>query len=496
MNSHGPKAPPDKPSPPRGARAGLVVLGVALALVLLEIGLRAGGALWTQSRERGNVARLDDSDAIRILCLGESTTAYGYPEVLERLLNQDAPLRPYRVFNEGVAGTTTDQILARVPGLLARYDPDVVVAMIGVNDPKETPSGEGASDGRPVLARLRVVELYTLLVQHLRDRFSGIGAGPAGTPGPPPETRARIERAEAARVAGRIDQARSIAEEATRADPRSYDAWRIRLITELTAETGPRRDAVRPAEAYFLQQLQQDPGDLDARLTLARLYLDVAAYEDLRSLLIAAPERARAHRPWQRLLASAYEFPAADAARKGAWDLAIRYLEDGLAVLPPAAILIRAEFRDRLARAEQSRGDAHASARHTARARALRARLDDSFTAKRYRALHAAVVEHGSRLVAVPYPGRPVGALREILDDAEDVVFVDHAETFQRAVDEHGFWGVYVDEFAGDFGHMSELGKTLLSRNVAASVRRAVARASCDEPAVDPDSIAPNACSG
>ena len=154
-------------------------------------------------------------------------------------------------------------------------------------------------------------------------------------------------------------------------------------------------------------------------------------------------------------------------------DTAVAELEAGLAKLPTDATLIRAEFRDRIARSEEARGDSAAAEHHTTAARELRGRLDHSFTARSYRTLYDSLRDRRVQLVASQYPGRSIDEVKEMLDGAPDVVFVDNAASFREAIDRHGFWRVYEDEFAGDFGHMTELGKEILARRVADGVRAA-----------------------
>ncbi|MDG2303281.1 MAG: GDSL-type esterase/lipase family protein [Candidatus Binatia bacterium] len=453
--------------PTRAQRAGLVLLGLLLPLLLLEVGLRISGAFWTRSQDRANTARLDDDGAIRVLCLGESTTAYGYPAVLERILNEGQPVPPYRVFNEGIAGTTTDQILERLPGLLDRYEPDVVVSMMGINDPKDAPvRGLGT-----MLSSLRVVELYRLLSEHLGDRWSGIGGGPVMAE--TPEAPGLLAEAEDRLGEGDLSEAHALVRRATETAPRSYDAWRLRIQIEGAQGLRDRSALLEPANSALGKRLAATPTDLATRLTLARLHLDVRAYDETRALLLDAPSPAPEHQRWRRLLAAAYEFPSREAAQRADWDTAVAELEAGLAKLPTDATLIRAEFRDRIARSEEARGDSAAAEHHTTAARELRGRLDHSFTARSYRTLYDSLRDRRVQLVASQYPGRSIDEVKEMLDGAPDVVFVDNAASFREAIDRHGFWRVYEDEFAGDFGHMTELGKEILARRVADGVRAA-----------------------
>jgi tetratricopeptide (TPR) repeat protein len=116
------------------ARAGLVaLLAAALALAGLELALRAAGAAVSLSR-RARVLFVS-RDKVRVVCLGESTTfgaATSYPAELEKLLNASSPR--YAVFNLGLSGGRTDDILHELEADLDLYRPDVVVAMMGVND--------------------------------------------------------------------------------------------------------------------------------------------------------------------------------------------------------------------------------------------------------------------------------------------------------------------------------------------------------------------------
>src|SRR5689334_16815399 len=81
-------------------RIALVGFGLGLSIVLLEAGLRTAGMVWLWLRARENAAALDATSTIRVLCVGESTTALGgpdaYPRKLEMLLNRQGGGRRFR----------------------------------------------------------------------------------------------------------------------------------------------------------------------------------------------------------------------------------------------------------------------------------------------------------------------------------------------------------------------------------------------------------------
>ncbi len=137
-------------------RVGLVALGVALAFVVLEIGLQLGAlAFWITGRP---IPQAFLGGRRRILCLGDSNT-YGlrmvnrddaYPQQLEHLWNAAHEGSPIEVLNLGYPGTNSSKLIHDLPRMLDTLRPDMVIIMIGANDywtapvPAEETSGFGA----------------------------------------------------------------------------------------------------------------------------------------------------------------------------------------------------------------------------------------------------------------------------------------------------------------------------------------------------------------
>lgn len=117
-------------------KAAVWAFRIILILVLVEAGLRIGGFGFLAAQRYEN--KVDD-DSYRILALGESTTANLYngqsswPDELESMLNQESNIS-FVVFNEGIVGAATTEILSKLKGNLDRYDPDMVIVMMGSDD--------------------------------------------------------------------------------------------------------------------------------------------------------------------------------------------------------------------------------------------------------------------------------------------------------------------------------------------------------------------------
>ena len=61
-------------------------------------------------------------------------TGHDWPLQLWELLRSRLPETDWIVFNEGYTGTTSGRLAAELPGWLDDYRPDLVIAMLGVND--------------------------------------------------------------------------------------------------------------------------------------------------------------------------------------------------------------------------------------------------------------------------------------------------------------------------------------------------------------------------
>ena len=106
---------------------------IFLCLLVLVGGVALDRPLAAQSLEPGRSAQRN------IVIVGDSLSAAynmesreAWPSLLQLRLDQDG--YPWRVFNSSITGDTTQGGLARLPRLLQRYSPDLVVIELGGND--------------------------------------------------------------------------------------------------------------------------------------------------------------------------------------------------------------------------------------------------------------------------------------------------------------------------------------------------------------------------
>ena len=120
----------------------LFLIVILVSLISIEISLRAYGFLISSWQQKKQSNLLDSKYSITILALGESTTTSPYlgedrswPKQLEEILNERfRGQTTFNVVNKGVPGTITNHILDKYEDYLDEYSPDIVTAMMGIND--------------------------------------------------------------------------------------------------------------------------------------------------------------------------------------------------------------------------------------------------------------------------------------------------------------------------------------------------------------------------
>ena len=159
----------------------LLIFSLFLAVIILELGLRLGGFVLLSLQEYRNRISLREKGTYRILCLGESTTEAGgvdsYPSQLQEILNERKIGEKFSVINKGLSGITTEGIVSQLKGNLDKYNPDMVIVMMGINDGPETRKHDEEKEKRPVFSftSFRVYKLARLLRLHFIQKLKELG---------------------------------------------------------------------------------------------------------------------------------------------------------------------------------------------------------------------------------------------------------------------------------------------------------------------------------
>ena len=418
--------------------------GLLLPVLLLEVLLRLSGFALLSYREYSNRLKLEAKGSCVVLCLGESTTYGQYPEPLEKLLNEKSGGISFKVIDEGVPGTNTTTIISRLESNIKKYNPDIIVAMMGENDgEKYSPYPEDS-----FFKRFKTYRLINLIAGHVSSRLWGRPEKPAL-----PEQTAGQEQ-----------------------------------IT-ITPQT------FRDGTGTFKKELEKDPKDVEAYISLFRAYYWNGQYDKARQLAdnieksfpdadtvrdkIAGylrviypvgdrrPERYLERLAEKKVKTIAVYKSLGDIYREtGKPEKAAEVYEKGLEVLGENSWMLGS-----LATVYRDMGNSSRAALYTSRAEKFRESFCKTETRRNLIKLAQIASSRGIKLILMQYPLRDERPLRDILgDNGNGVVFVGNRENFRKALKTKDYWYLFRDNFAGDFGHCTEEGNGLIAENLAAAI--------------------------
>lgn len=130
----------------RGSRVGYItrrlvafLVGLVLCIIILEIGLRVVGSVYSHLSETDTTTQTDTH--ITVLAIGDSVTfgigapiGFSYPAQLQSIINKEVANKQCTVVNRGRPGQNTAQILPRVEGWLRQFKPSVVTILLGAQN--------------------------------------------------------------------------------------------------------------------------------------------------------------------------------------------------------------------------------------------------------------------------------------------------------------------------------------------------------------------------
>jgi tetratricopeptide (TPR) repeat protein len=383
----------------------LIIFGLFLFLILLEAGLRLGGFIILSLQEYRNLRSIKHKGTYRILCLGESTTADQWPPHLEEVLNQRHAGVRFSVIDKGVRATQTPIILAHLESNLNTYHPDMVVAMIGLNDRAPYIPDKAVSTSKIALflASFRTYKLSRLLWLHIITKVKE-------------EVRLDSGSGQLYQAQGKFPQAEDSYKKAIELQPQNSDAY-VGLGQLYEAQ-----DKFSQAEDSYKKAIELKLRNNGAYVGLGRLYE-------------AQGKFSQAEDSYKKAIESTPQNNWAYGA------LAVLYGKMG----KPEQVKVYAEKAGR-----------------------LRPVNFNPITVQNYCRLKDILDKKGIRLVCVQYPMLNIGSLKKIFENQEGaMIFVNNEQIFKDAVKKDGYDAYFEDAFAGDFGHCTVKGNRLLAANIA-----------------------------
>ena len=517
------KKDPSKTAIPAWRKIASLLLGLLLSLALLEAGFRLGGFVQLSLHEYGNLQSMKQKGAYRILCLGDSTTLGAYPRFLEQILNERHIGVRFSVIDKGSGGTDARAILSRVESYLAKYHPDLVVAMMGNTDKGYGLSQDLSMNDTGIFRHSLLYQFVKMRFVHFLEKLKrgNIDDARGSPPGrglipergrPVPEranlaneapaqivTRADLRDAEGIqgstdshRNGGRISKTEGSLKNANKLHPGNdmayVDSGRIYKW----------QGKLSQAEDAYKKAISINPLNARAYIGLGRLYREQRKFsqaeDSFRKAIAIYPRNGMAYAGLGELYMDYGIFSQAEDAFKKVLELnptdEFTLIELGSLYRDQGELAqtedlfkksIGINFKrvpERTLRALTSlyeeMGKPELAKKYAEMAQRMGSEDNAAATVENYLKLKGILDRSGIKLVCVQYPMRNIAPLKRIFENSKGVIFVDNENLFKEAVKQSSYNEYFRDMANGDTGHCTEKGNELLAQNIADVILREV----------------------
>jgi lysophospholipase L1-like esterase len=495
----------------------LVGFGVVLALVSIEIFLQ--GAHWYARKTRLKDLIGDGHETVKILCLGESTTESGgwshpgsWPKLLEQMLSKKLN-RDVIVYNRGIVGSNTTQVLENLTTWIAELKPTIVITMLGINDDLNVLVYHTAneSDALQILDRFRLYKLVRLL---LRSQLAHIlPIVDAAKNQQSDQLIELLSKKDAALQASNNLALIPIMESLAEKDPSTpiyyygylkdllfYSNAQEELLSYLKKLRG--MDVIAQLDEQTHQELYDRLGELAldrfSEFRLRLTLLELLNRHDQALTLIDKTLEDLEMRPYAAARLASHKLQFAKEESFSAWQNLFQILKERPILRRAVALYLihSSEFELSslfLVNDDESQmvNDLDKSRGVVLRHKALALWMSKNFeqaerifkmdelqqirapnitTQSNYKKIITRIKESGATAIAMQYPMLSVKPLKALLSETEPDAFIDNEQVFKKAVLENGYNQVFYDAFAGSFGHTTDLGNQIIAENIVSQL--------------------------
>lgn len=426
----------------------LIFIGILLSLIFLEIGLQTVSYVNKLIKNHNINKQLKNKNTITILCLGESTTDNQWPPILQKILDKKSKNKKFNVIDEGKAECNTNDIINIVSEVIAKEkNIDIIISMMGIND----------HDKNVVTIRktkFKTLKLFYLIKKHLiSDLFANNSE----------DNISLLEKAKNLASLKNFEKSTLLLKKIE--DPKINKTQKREKYELLIRNSLSLNDNNINTNNYL--EIKQYLNIINKIEPIFYLSLKIMIYEkDVEQIRKLFSDEKIINEYLYSILCS-----LDDMSNIGATDVVERIKN-----------LIYTSINDNSNTDTQTRKIGYVALNYFIEKEYTKANnLFDSQTnillkniskqtIKNYLKLYKICESNNIKLIAMQYPVRSIKTLKEILKFCDRVTFISNEENFKQTLTTHKIEDIFNDRFAGDFGHCTELGNTLIAENVAETI--------------------------
>lgn len=379
----------------------LVLIGIILAIVFIEISLQIVSFIVKEYKEYAIKKSIKSKKDITIMCIGESTTCGQYPLQLQKCLSENYKKFSFNVIDKGLSGQKSINIFNELDNCIKKYNPDIVISMIGINDWKILPWDKNKNS--PFFQICTNLKTYKILCFYLDILL---------------QSKQNIkEEIIFNEKWSESNESNEIISKACRID-KSFKNLYYNSNKYLNYNLFANSSGMDYAMLYEVLL----KGNVKNNFDYIKFNREIFYYKDLDYILGNMDE---------------YDYNDTILGR-----IAVNYLEHK---------------------------DYPNSEKYFELAEMYRMKYYNLGTKITYSKIVDEVFNHNIQLIAVQYPVRSIKSLQNILKNTEyydKIIFVSNELSFKQALKIKKYDEIFLDRFAGDFGHCTKLGNEMIAENV------------------------------
>ena len=426
----------------------LIIIGIALSLILLEISLQTISYTYKFIKNYQINKQLKNRNTITILCLGESTTDNAWPPILQEILDKKSINKKLNVIDGGKAGCDTNDIINVLLETLSKGSKiDIVISMMGIND----------HDNNVIFMRkikFKTLKLFYLIEKHL---VSNLFAD---------NIEQNVSLLEQAKVLSSLKEFEKSTLLLKNIEDAKINNIQKREKYELLARNSLSLNN-HHIDANNYLQIKQYLNIINDIEPVFDLSLRIMIYEkNLEQIRILFSDKMIIDKYFDPIMCSLN-----DLSKIGADDVV-----EQIRVTIENSINDDSNIDSRVRKIGYVAVNYFAEGKYTEANKFFNLQTKIALdniprqTIKNYFGLYKICKNNNIKLIAMQYPVRSIKPLKEMLKDVDEITFISNEENFKKTLQTHKLEEIFTDRFAGDFGHCTELGNTLIAENVAETI--------------------------
>ena len=418
----------------------LLIIGIILSLVILELSLRFAGFAMSSYQQYKNNKALKNKSQYTIMCLGESTTFGQYPVQLQELLNNKYPNK-FSVIDCGVPATNLETIYSLTENNINNYKPDIAICILGINNGFIAYNHETKSINRN--SNLKIYKLITLIYSHLKNLFEEKYVFANETAQENDINLAIIKFKERD-----LETAEKIFSNILKTDNNNADVY-FYLIDMYYYNLNNKEKAYNLALDAINKNFQKNRTYF--YMTAIKYCIAINDTNEIKSLI----NRLIYKEDYQVLNSDIYRLMENFLTKEEKELLIKRFSEQN-------------DFRFLAINAIEQK-DYKKAEEYFNIQEEIRLNSPNLETYKLYKLIIKKLIDNNIKVICMQYPVRSILPLQEQLKNEpyyDRITFISNEKLFKDALMNNKFSDLFVDQFAGDFGHCTDLGNEMIAENI------------------------------